>query len=127
MCIAPLELISPPQRQLGKFCSRVHGRSFSRLAGRRAYVSHHTVFVTARTRGHALRGGGHSRLHSAYVKETVTLLVNTIQFSENPGPFSVNYKKYSLYDNEVLGYPITPQFGAPPLLCSPLYWSSRRN
>ena len=55
--IAPLELIAQPQRQLGKLCSRVHSRSFSRLAGRRAYVSHQTVFVTARTRGHALRGG----------------------------------------------------------------------
>jgi hypothetical protein len=48
--IAPLELIPQPQRQLGKLCSCVHGRSFSRLAGRRPSVPHRLVFVTARSR-----------------------------------------------------------------------------
>ena len=45
-----------------------------------------TLYVV-RTQSAALR---------IYVKETVTLLVNNILFSENPGPFSVKYyKKYS--------------------------------
>src|SRR5215211_7738917 len=66
--VAPLGLIHKTQLQLGKFGGGVHGSPFSLVSGRRAYLPHGTVCVTAsRRRARGARLSEHGRLHSAYM------------------------------------------------------------
>ena len=66
--VAPLGLIHKTQLQLGKLGGGVHGSPFSFVSGRRAYLPHGIVCVTARRRrARGARVSEHGRLHSAYM------------------------------------------------------------